>query len=245
MSPLHVVIVDDEPAARLAIRRRLDAHHDRVRVVGEAADVARGQELVDAQRPDAVFLDIAMPGVDGMQWARSLCGESAPMVVFLTAFGDRAVEAFETEAVDYLMKPVSKDRLLLALDKLERERVRRADSRLSQELRQVVELRSARERTLDLDTEAGWRRIDEALIEAIEAAGDYACLHLTNETYVVRKSLRDFEDKLGGAFYRIHRNAIVRLDAIRRIDESTVHLKNGKHFQVSRRRLAGLRARLG
>ena len=253
---LRALVVDDERVARLALVRRLEATTKDVAVCGEAANGKEAFALIDALNPDVVFLDVAMPGCNGFDVARRLAGEDAPLIVFLTAYGDRALEAFETDAIDYLMKPVAPERLARALERVRAEHAKRKQLKLTSELRSVVQ-RFDESRTLAdpanilrLDVGDGIVCLQETKIHFVEAAGEYACVHTANETHVVRRSLKQFEgDLLSARFFRIHRQTIVNLDEVERCvarqpGENFVKLMNGKELAVSRRKLTGLRAAL-
>ncbi len=252
--PLRALIADDEPAARLALTKRLEALKCNITICGEATNGKEAEEMIAAIAPDVVFLDIAMPGRDGLSLARQLVGQSAPLIVFLTAYGDRAVEAFETDAVDYLMKPVSAERLSQALRRVRSELEKRRQLKLTGELRAIVDQFDGSkgqdtgvDPTLCLDTGQGVVRLRETNICWVEAAGEYACVYANNETHIVRETLKRLEsDLLSDRFFRIHRQTIVNLDKIDRIinrnGDHIVRVENGREFMVSRRKAGGLKS---
>ena len=200
-APLRVIIVDDEP---LAVERMqmLIARVSDVAVVGTASSGEAGLRLAEALRPEAVLLDIAMPGMDGIDVARSL-GElpSPPKVVFVTAFESFAVAAFDVEAVDYLMKPVDPDRLQRAI-----ERVRNSPA----------DLRGPSQRSKYLEEfwvsdQAGLTRVEATNVDRIVAERDYMRLHVGKRSWLINHSLTKLEQELDPAsFLRLHRGAIVR-----------------------------------
>jgi len=252
-------VVDDEPGARLAIIRRLELSGQPIDVCGEADNGVDGLALIRDLTPDAVFLDIAMPGLDGLSAARQLDDDdTAPIIVFLTAYGDRALEAFETDAIDYITKPVDPERLARTLDRIVEELHKRRELALSNTLRAAVQrhddahggAEAGSSRVLKLDVGDSIVCVREREITYVEAAGEYACVHTASETLVVRNTLAKFEDEiLSERFFRIHRRTLVNVDHVRRSttkgsSEHTVLLKDGSELAVSRRRTAALRARL-
>ena len=200
-APLRVIIVDDEP---LAVERMqmLMARVSGVAVVGTASSGEAALRLTEALRPEAVLLDIAMPGMDGIDVARAL-GElpSPPKVVFVTAFESFAVAAFDVEAIDYLMKPVDPDRLQRAI-----ERVRSspadgiADSPRSKFLEEFW-----------VSDQAGLTRVQATNVDRIVAERDYMRLHVGKRSWLINHSLAKLEQELDpDSFLRLHRGAIVR-----------------------------------
>lgn len=251
--PLRALVVDDEAVARLALIRRLEAMASGFVVCGEARNGNEALELNRRLTPDVMFLDIAMPGRSGFEVARRLAGENAPLIVFLTAYGDRALEAFETDAIDYLMKPVAPERLSRTVRRIRDEYQKRQQLKRAQELQSAVDYdgaATARMKPLKLDVGDGIVCVPEEYVNYIEAAGEYACVYASDETHVVRDSLKRLEEEmLSDRFYRIHRKTIVNLDQIERLiakggGEQAVRLRCGRELAVSRRRFTGLRTRL-
>lgn len=248
---IKAIVVDDEKVARLALMRRLESMTDEIDVCGEARNGNEALSLAARLSPDVVFLDIAMPGKNGFEVARRLAGDEAPLIVFLTAYGDRALEAFETDAIDYLMKPVAPDRLARTITRIRDEYNKRQQLKLTQELQSAVDnSNNGAEKTLKLDVGDGIVCVQEKNIAYVEAAGEYACVYAEPETHVVRDSLKRLEEELlSDRFYRIHRKTIVNLDHIERLiskggGEQAVRLRCGRELAISRRRFSGLRARL-
>jgi two-component system, LytTR family, response regulator len=223
---LRVVIADDEPVARRRLRRLLAAIPD-VEVVGEAGDGARTIAAVEATRPDVVLLDIQMPEGDGLSVGRRLSGRR-PLVVFVTAFDRFAVHAFDQQAVDYVLKPVSDVRLAAALDRA-RDRL----GLLGGRARRWVERLAVR-------SEGQVHLVAVADIEWIEAAGNYAVLHAGRASHILRDTLARLERDLDPeVFVRIHRSTIVRLDRVMRLDvagrgDYRVRLSGGPTLALSR-----------
>lgn len=252
-SDLRVLIVDDEAASRLAFVRRLEAVAPTVEICAEARNGEEALRHIAELSPDAVFLDIQMPGMSGLDVARALPRDASPIVVFLTAFSDHAVDAFATSALDYLTKPVAADRLRAAIRRVREEREKRRQLTLARAICAAVDRHAApepTERRLALTTDRGVVRVAEDDIRAIETAGAFTCVHSGGETHVVTKPLKQFEAELApGRFLRVHRRTLINVDAVERLDApsgrgATVRLIGGDIFAVSRRRVAALRAAL-
>lgn len=259
-APLRVLIADDEERARRTLRALLDREPD-VEVVGETggADTVRAiREL----RPDLLFLDVQMPGRDGFAVLAELESEEIPVVVFVTAYEEHALEAFEVAAVDYLLKPFSDARFTKAL---ERARERLAKSSLAavregveQVLERVGEARaSSAADTGDPNAPLIFRDatrthlVRAADIDWIEAKDVYVRIHAGARTLLIRASLQDLEERLAPlGFYRIHRSALVQIDRITELRHRShgdyrVLLKDGTELRLTRTRKAGLEERLG
>lgn len=220
---LRVLIVDDEPLALDRLRLALNAMDD-VTVVGEAVDGHKALELARSTPADLILLDIQMPGQSGLDVARTLTSEQRPEVVFVTAFADFAADAFELEAVDYLLKPVREDRLA--------EAVRRARRRLAS--RQAGETpaplsadaapeadSTGYEQEFWIKRREGYQRVPVDHIRRIEAARDYALLHTATNTHILRITMSDLERRLDPAqLLRVHRSAFVRTDTVERIERT-------------------------
>jgi two-component system LytT family response regulator len=238
---LRVLIVDDEPVARRRIRRLLRADRD-VDVVGEAADGAAAVQAIAEKQPDLVFLDVQMPELDGFGVLKRLGPAQAPGVVFVTAFDQYALRAFEVHAVDYLLKPFTRERLLDAVARVRESRQageRRDDPRLAALLEELTE----RPRFLRrLPARAGSRivLVDAGEIDWLQAADNYVLVHAGGREYLMRETLTRLEGELDPhEFVRIHRSVLVRFDRIGDL-VPTVHgdyrvtLKNGAQLTLSR-----------
>lgn len=252
MTGLRVLIVDDEPLARRRIRALCDKEED-VRVVGECAN---GREAVDALvggEQDVVFLDIRMPDMNGFEVLETVGLDALPLIVFVTAHGDHALEAFEARAVDYLLKPFEDERFRSALDRVRQLAPGAVENSLRDELsarlRELVE--SERARPADarkLVVRSGGRTTllapDE--IRWIEADGSYVRLHTGEQRYLLRESMSRIEETLvDRGFLRIHRSSIVRLAEVRELRKYLVVLRDGTQLRVSERHWSGLRRALG
>lgn len=239
---MKVVIADDEPFARERLRSLL-AEHAGVTVVAEATNGAEALHACAEFQPDVILLDIAMPGVDGLETARHLAAfEPRPAVVFCTAYDAHALSAFEAAAIDYLMKPVRPERLASAL-----ERVRTFVAGRSTAQAPLP----ARARTLLCARLRGSLRlipVDD--IHYLQAEEKYVVVHHARGEDLIEESLKSLEDEFGDRFIRIHRNCLVarpQLQELRRSVSGQVHavLRDGKQpLEVSRRCVANLKQEL-
>ena len=238
---MKVILVDDEPIARDRLRQLLADVGD-VDIVAEAGDGIEALHACAALDPDLVLLDIAMPGVDGLEVARHLAAfEPRPAVVFCTAFDAHALSAFEAQAIDYLVKPVRAERLAAAL-----ERVRTFAAG-----RQHAETANGAERThLCARLGGSLRLIPVEEVHYLQAEEKYVVVHHARGRDLIEESLKSLEDEFGERFVRIHRNCLVarhELMELRRDGDGHVHavLRHGEHpLEVSRRCLPQLRAQL-
>jgi two-component system, LytTR family, response regulator len=264
-APWRVVIADDEPLARLRLRTLL-ARHARFEVVAECAD---GRETLDAlavQRVDVLFLDIRMPELNGVAVAESIVRDAeddrrAPRIIFVTAYDSHAVQAFDLDAVDYLVKPVALDRFDRAMERLTEELTARSASRaappgtpgdaaLHTALAALASLRPGGRyppRFAVRDAK-GIYFVAAADIERIDAEGNYVGLWANGRQHLLRESMRAIEDKLDPErFVRVHRSTIVAIDRIVRMEpwghgEYLVTLADGSRVTSSRTYGAQLQA---
>lgn len=267
---VRVLVVDDEPFARQRVARLL-AEHGEVTLVGEAGSGQAALAMIRERAPDVVFLDIQMPGMTGLDVVRALAPEELPLVVFVTAFGEHALEAFDVRALDYLLKPVDEHRFAQALDRVrDQHRQREASAwraRVAGMLGALapdapagepapVAAPSAAPAAAPADGEYADRvlvKLDDrmvivpvARIDWIEAYGNYVRLHVGKSAVLMRERLSRFEQRLRPReFARIHRSAIVRLDAVREMKpwfsgDYLVYLNDGTQLKLSR----GYRERL-
>jgi len=233
MVDIRALIVDDEPLARRGIRQLLAPYPD-IAVVGECRDGREAVRALATVKPDLVFLDVQMPGLDGMSVIRIHGAQRMPVTVFVTAHDEFAVRAFEAQALDYLVKPLSEARFRATIARV-RERLERSrpNSRIA------------------VPTETGELLLDAGEIDWIGAEDYHAGIHAGRNHYRVRESLATLESRLDPArFVRVHRSAIVRVDGVRELQigsserEAVVVLRNGTELPVSRRRLAKVRRSL-
>jgi two-component system LytT family response regulator len=224
-----VLIADDEPAARRGVRQLLAAHPE-FEVVGECRDGRDVLSALDRMTPDVVFLDIQMPEVNGFEVIRRRTPDRMPAVVFLTAYDQFAIRAFEAEALDYLVKPVSDARFAATMKRLVKRLGSGAQAR--------------RERSLVVTTASGALVLPLREIDWIEAADYYARVWVGTRSYLLRESLKQLERRVGKAgFARAHRQALVRTAAVRALQdgehgEFIAVLANGVRIPISRRRRA-------
>lgn len=242
---IKTLIVDDEPLAREGLRTRLGAERD-VEIVGEAPDGLAAVDAIEALLPDLVFLDVQMPGIDGLEVVARAGRVHLPAVVFLTAFDRYALKAFEVHALDYLLKPVSHQRLGQALERVRREMER--DEQAEQGGTRMAAMLDARDRGESVGPVQRWavKRDDRwVLVKAdevdwIESAANYVRLHAGAASYLMRGTLSGVEKSLDPVrFARIHRSTIVNVDRIKDIKpewhgDFEVALQSGKTLRMSR-----------
>ena len=255
---LRVVLVDDEQLARRLLRAML-ADIPEVEVIAECAN---GREAVAAVRelsPDLLIMDIRMPGMTGFDVVKELQSDVMPNVIFCTAYQRYALDAFDLHAVDYLVKPVHEGRLQRAVERA-RQRVAEADVNVKTPLvgaideiaRKVVGQSGARskarhmgeppatERKLAIKSHDGTVLVEVDQIDWVDAAGDYMCVHVNNETHILRSTLKSLMEKLDpNQFKRIHRSTVVNLDRIAKVTplkkgEYLLDLGNEVQLKVSR-----------
>jgi two-component system LytT family response regulator len=228
----RVVIVDDEPLARRGVRARLRRAPDFL-IARECASGEEALAAIDAVAPDLVFLDIEMPGMSGLDVAARL-GDRMPPVVFLTAYAQYAVPAFDIAAIDYLLKPLDGDRFERALD---RARVA-IDARRARTPVDDVRAAPPIERFW-VKTRTGVLLVPVDDVDWIAAEGDYARLHAGARSYLVAESLTSLEERLPGAFVRVHRSSIVNHGRVVELSprgalDHRIRLSTGAELRVSR-----------
>jgi len=234
---IRALVVDDEPLARSNILHQLRANPE-VEILGECDSAARALDAIRSQKPDLVFLDVRMPEYDGFDILEMLGAEAPPAVIFVTAYDQYALKAFETGALDYLLKPFNNARFDRALDRA-RERIA---------LRRAVPVKMDR---VTIKNAGSVIFLPTTEIDWIEAADYYASLHVGKKTHLLRRSMNDLESDLDPAqFCRIHRSTIVNLDRVRelRFDSDAEYelvLADGTKLRLSRRYRKDLQARLG
>ena len=206
-APLRVLVVDDEPMARARLRRMLGAEHG-VHVLGECSNGEAAAKALASMKPDVVFLDIQMPGMDGFGALHLASAEWRPRVVFVTAFAEHAVDAFETGAVDYLLKPYSRERLRRSLE--------RARGSLQRDSTDGVRRYPDR---LPVPVGHRLRMVPVQSIDCVVAQLNYVELYAGAERLVLRETMAAMEAQLDpGQFVRIHRSRIVRIAAVTEIE---------------------------
>jgi two-component system, LytTR family, response regulator len=243
---MRVVIVDDEPLARRGIRQLLADHPD-AEIVAECPSGAVALEAVRMLSPDLLFLDVQMPEMDGFEVVRRIGVERIPSVVFVTAYDEFAVNAFEASAVDYLMKPVGPERFAAAMRRVrERKTETAALARVVELQALLIRVTPAVRQPLLVTTAKGVIRIDPDEIDWIGADDYYAVLYVGTKHYLLRESLASLEERLpAGRFVRVHRSAIVNCSRVKEIRRGALVLGDGTTLVTSRRRRAAVRVALG
>jgi two-component system LytT family response regulator len=238
---LRALIVDDEPIARRTLRLLLESDPD-VSLLGECADALDAAERLTRERPDVVFLDVQMPGVDGFELLERVGVETIPVVVFVTAHDRHAVRAFDVAATDFLLKPFDDDRFAATMRRVKAALGRPApagDGSATTFLRRFV-VRAANRMTIVNAEEVDW----------IEAADYYACLHVGSKSYLVRQTMAELERGLDPAqFFRVHRSRILNLAHVAEVvmvakGEYAAVTTGGTHVRIGRGRLDALQRRL-
>ncbi|HSJ62653.1 MAG TPA: LytTR family DNA-binding domain-containing protein [Gemmatimonadaceae bacterium] len=260
--PLRVLIADDEPLARQRLEDLLAAE-PRVQLVGSVDNGRAAVEAIRDHAPDLVFLDVQMPGLTGLEVVREIGAERMPATVFVTAYDQHAVAAFELAATDYLVKPFDDERFEQAFRRARRAVDLEEVGRLSVRLRELLgeEGGSARRapaspavaylERVAVDMRGQLKVVPVSEIDFITASGPYAELHVGPRRYIIRERMQTLEDRLDPAhFLRIHRSAIVRLDLIETLHRGAggdyaVQLKGGVRLKVSRSRFEELEKRMG
>jgi two-component system LytT family response regulator len=242
---IRTLVVDDDPLSRKRIRAFLEREDD-VEVVGECADGAEAIPRILLERPDLVFLDVQMPGVDGFGVVDAIGPDHMPVTVFASAYVEFALRAFEAYALDYLLKPFDEERFQRTLVRArEATRTRRplADPRLDALLKYLqAPARQDYPQLLAVKSGDQYRFVEVADIDWIEADGNYIRLHMGKQERLVHKTLAEMEERLldPSRFVRIHRSTIVNLSRIATVEplfnrELSVALKDGTRLVCSRR----------
>lgn len=256
---IRAIIVDDEELARRGIELRLASHPDVV-IVQQCANGREALEAIAQQKPDLMFLDIQMPGLSGFEVLARLPQESMPLVIFVTAYDRYALDAFEAQAIDYLLKPINDTRFAQALDRVrgywQQKNALHQQEQLMQLLASTQGTGSVDEETLrellhtdrgpqypqilPIRDDAGTVRVDVNKIDWIDAAGDYMCVHVDGRTYVLRETMKSLEAVLDPKlFQRVHRSTIVNVSRVRRLRPHTngeyfLTLEDGQEIKLSR-----------
>ena len=240
---IRTIIVDDEPLARRRVRSLLNAEPG-FEIIGEAADGLEALKAIAERGPDLVFLDVQMPGLDGLGVASGITIDPAPLIVFVTAFDKFAASAFDLDAADYLLKPYDADRFGAAVSRV-RRRLGTGPRAPAPPLDHLVATSAGQMRLLAV-----------GLIERVEAAGNYADVTMAGgATHLVRQSLSAIAEQLPQHFVRVHRSTIIRLDRVVGVEgtghgDALIALSDGTTAPLSRRyrstlmdRIAAVRSR--
>ncbi|MCW3465739.1 LytR/AlgR family response regulator transcription factor [Chitinophaga nivalis] len=237
MNPIQVIIVDDERAAREEMKRALQMYPD-ITVVGEAQHADDACELIRTKKPDLVFLDIQLPEKDGFALLAAL--ETVPEVIFTTAYHQYAVQAFDCNALDYLMKPIREERLEKALEKVREKLMHKTEQQQTLSMNRRIFIREG--------TYSYYIRIGD--IYLAESVGNYARLYFQDKKTYLKTSLNLLEEKLDiHFFFRINRTQLVNIDFITRVHPLAggrlqLTLQNGQLLEVSGRQAVKFRTRL-
>ncbi len=247
---MRALIVDDEPVARKVLREELELL-DSIDVVGEADNGEVALRKISSIKPDLVFLDIQMPVMGGFEILDHLNGGYLPAIIMVTAYDQYAIRAFEAGAIDYLLKPISQQRLLQAIERA--KRISRSPLQAAENLTQLQGLSPAAGQTGPRVRKIVGRLGDEYFllspsdVLAFQAEGDTTWIITSKQRYVATQNLRAIEERLQNtAFRRIHRNALVNVEQIRKMSIITsqrwlVTLNNGQEFVVSKRQARNVR----
>ena len=251
---IRTIIVDDEKLAIQGLQLRLEKFAD-VEIIDTCSNGREAIRKIKTEKPDLVFLDIQMPGFDGFSVVKGIMEIEPPLIVFVTAYQEHAVRAFEANAVNYLMKPVDEDKLA---DTMERVRLRIAEKAASEEaekLKTVLaevapdaieampeegETAGRYEKLINIKDKGQIFRVDVDSIERIEAAGDYMVIYTADNSLILRETMKDLERRLDPrVFQRVHRSWIVNLNQVRQVKPHTngecfLILESGADVKVSR-----------
>jgi two-component system LytT family response regulator len=240
---IRTILVDDEPLAIQGLELRLQPFED-IEIVERCANGREAIRAIRTHKPDLVFLDIQMPGFDGFSVVSGLADVDPPLFVFVTAFMQHALKAFEAQAVDYLLKPVEEDRLAATIERVRQRLAEKQGAQGAERLKEILSevapealpqdlgeapQASRFEKVLNIKDRGQIFRVDVGDIERIDAAGDYMCIYTGDQTLVLRETMKDLEKRLDPRkFQRIHRSTIVNLDNIKSVKPHT----NGECFLV-------------
>jgi len=254
MRPLRVLVVDDEPLARRRVLRLLENESD-VQVVGECGNGREAVNALSGETPDLVFLDVQMPELDGFGVVEEVGVERMPLVVFVTAYDQYALKAFEVHALDYLLKPFDERRFRESFRRARAQFERRESIQQRQSLLALLEQLGSEQRQLEkLLTGAEERYLERLMVKVggkvlflraneidwIEAEGNYVRLHVGKQAYLVRETMSALEGRLDPrCFLRVHRSTIVNLDQVQELrpwfaGDYLIVLKDGTELRLSR-----------
>jgi two-component system, LytTR family, response regulator len=242
---IRTIVVDDEKLAIQGLQVRLEAHPD-VEIIETCLNGREAIRAIKTHKPDLVFLDIQMPGFDGFSVVSGLAEIEPPLFVFVTAYGDHAIRAFEAQATDYLMKPVEQERLADCLDRVRQRLAEKKGSEEAERLKEALAEHAPEahdelvesgdtiaanrfEKMINIKDQGQIFRVDVDSIERIDAAGDYMCIYTGGDTLILRETMKDLEKRLDPRkFQRVHRSTIVNLDLVKQVKPHT----NGECFLV-------------
>ena len=254
--PIRAVLVDDEPLAIQGLELRLAEFPD-IQIAGKAVNGREALRVIRTEKPDLVFLDVQMPGFDGFSVVSGLADVEPPLFVFVTAYSEHALRAFDADAVDYLVKPVDPERLSATIERVRQRLFEKTGVAEAERLKEILvevapeqadsfteangEHAAGRfEKVINVKDRGQIFRVDVDHIERIDAAGDYMCIYTAEQTLVLRETMKDLERRLDPRkFQRIHRSTIVNLDNVKQVKPHTngecfLTLGSGATVKVSR-----------
>lgn len=240
---IRTILVDDEKLAIQGLELRLAKYPD-VEIIDTCSNGREAIRKIKTGKPDLVFLDIQMPGFDGFSVVKGVMEIEPPLFVFVTAYSEHALKAFEANAVDYLLKPVDDDRLADALDRARTRLTEKRGAEEADKLKAVLaevapdamdampeeeEVAGRFEKLINIKDRGQIFRVEIESIEHIEAAGDYMCIYTGDNSLILRETMKDLERRLDPrVFQRVHRSTIVNLNQVRQVKPHT----NGECFLV-------------
>ncbi len=258
MTTIRTLIVDDESLARRGLALRLKQHPD-IEILAQCSNGREALSAIEQYSPDLVFLDIQMPGIDGFEVVRKIQADNMPLIVFVTAFDQYAVDAFEIHAVDYVLKPIEDDRLSTAIERVRFHRQQTGENDHKKRLMDLItNITGESAEKIDkmlADGDLSGKKYPEKIaikdrgettlvptkdIAWVDAAGDYMCLHTGEAVHVLRSTMKNLEEKLDPHnFQRVHRSTIVNLDKIEKVcshinGEYHLILQGGSRLKMSR-----------
>jgi two-component system LytT family response regulator len=242
MERIRTLIVDDEPLARERIRALLEDQVD-IDVIGECTDGREAITCIREQRPDLLFLDVQMPLTDGFGVLDAISSERLPAVIFVTAYDQYALRAFDVHALDYLLKPFDRERFQKAVARARRQIRRERTGDIDERLRALIKDIKTESKALErLVVKAAGRVVflKTEEIDWIEAAGNYVRLHAGRESHLLRETMNALEAKLDpNKFLRIHRSTIINIERIKELHplfrgEHVVILQDGTRLTLGR-----------
>jgi two-component system LytT family response regulator len=241
MNQIRTVVADDQPMARERLTSLLSEEPD-VQVVAACASGAEAVSAIQRHRPDLVFLDMQMPELDGLGVIAAVGPERMPSVVFVTAYDEFALRAFDVHALDYLLKPFGRQRFQKALDRARDHLSQERAGELARKLLALVEeVRPLHARSERLMVRSGARIVfvETRQVEWVEAEGNYVRLHVGDESHLIRETMHRVESRLGDQFVRVHRSRIANIDKVQELriasnGEYEIVLRAGRTLRVSR-----------
>lgn len=238
---IRALIIDDEPLPRERIRTLL-AEHRNIELIGECEDGREAVERILKERPDLAFLDIQMPELDGFDVIASLAGDYVPAIIFVTAYDEYAIRAFEVNAIDYLLKPINPTRfekaVLRAIERLD-QKSQKTEQRILDFIEQV-RIERGYTRRFVVRTGAKLSFVQTRDIDWIDTADNYIRLHVSGQEHLVRETLKSIEGQLDpSVFIRVHRSAIINIDRIEAVEpyfhgDYVITMKDGTKLNTSR-----------